>query len=496
MLNPQKQDSAVFGVSFDLSFESIEGEMEKNIWEKAKINIRQKNPSNHKLLAWIDQVEFIKLQQSSLLSGQQKLHLSVPSELCRDWITDNLKMIHQEISDIHGHPLEVEIHVCFQKKEGSSHLEQTSKAAEQEKTSLTPTTVSSSDSEKNLLRVSSHKEYLNPTYTFNTFVVGQNSEFAHGACYRVAQSPGKGYNPLFIYGPTGVGKTHLLHATGKYIQENFPDLRVKYLSAEKFFTECIAGIRHKKMDLFKKRYREKYHVLLMDDIQTFGRGESVQEEFFHTLNSFFEKGRQVVVASDCMPKDIQGLTERIRTRLEWGLIADIQMPDIETRIAILKQKTEIMNLHVPDDVLEFLAKISKKSVRELEGNLNKVKMYTELKALPISLEIAQNFLANHNSKTLPLTTEDIQKIVAHHYKIKVPELKSKNRSKPIVTARQMAMFLIRKYLKDKSLVDIGRAFNGRDHTTVMHSIKKIETHKNYEIQKDIKNLSEHIESKA
>lgn len=462
--------------------------MEKNIWEKAKINIREKNPSNHILLAWIDQVNFIKIESS--VSGQQKIHLSVPSTLCKNRILDNFTIINEEISNIHEQPLEVEIHI--QEHKNKEQLQSTSLASHQVK--ATSSDQHSQLPQENVSSHSSYKGYLNPTYTFNDFVVGRNSEFAHGACYSVAQSPGRGYNPLFIHGPTGLGKTHLLHATGKYIQENFPNLRIKYLSAEKFLNECVASIRHGKMDQFKRRYREECHVLLMDDIQTLGRGQASQEEFFHTLNSFFENKRQVVVASDCMPKDIKGLEERIQTRLEWGVVADIHMPDIETRIAILKSKAEKMKIHVPNDTFEFIAKISRKSVRELEGNLKKVKLFTELKGLPVSLDAAQNLLANHNSESVPLRTEDIQNMVARHYKIKPMELKSKNRSKPIVTARQVAMFLMKKYLKNKSFVDIGRAFNGRDHSTVIHAIKKIKSNRNYEIKKDIESLSRNIES--
>ncbi len=461
--------------------------MEKNIWEKAKINIREKNPSNHILLAWINQVNFIKIEP--LVSGRQKIHLSVPSTLCRDRILDNFTIINEEISNIHKQPLEAEIHV--QEHKNKEQPKSTSLASHQ--VEFSPVVQLPQD---NVSPGSPDKDYLNP-YTFDNFVVGRNSEFAHGACYSVAQSPGKGYNPLFIYGPTGIGKTHLLHATGRYIQENFPDLRIKYVSAEKFLNECVASIRHRKMDEFKKRYREECHVLLMDDIQSFGKGEATQEEFFNTLNFLFENKRQVVVASDCMPKDIKGLEERIRTRLEWGVIADIHMPDLETRIAIVKSKAEEMNVHIPDDTLEFLARISKHSVRELEGNLKRVKVHKEIRGVSTSLKTVQaELFANYNTESVPIRAEDIQNMVAHHYKIKLVELKSQNRSKPIATARQVAMFLMKKYLKDKSLKDIGRAFNKKDHSTVIHAIKKISTMKNYEIKKDIENLSKSIESQT
>jgi chromosomal replication initiator protein len=246
------------------------------------------------------------------------------------------------------------------------------------------------------------------------------------------------------------------------------------------------------MDKFRLRYRERCDVLLMDDIQILGRGEAVQEEFFHTLNDFFEKGRQVVVASDRMPKDIKGLEDRIRTRLEWGLITDIQMPDIETRVAILRYKSEQRDLRINDDVVGYIARISKRSIRELEGNLTKVKMFSELQGFDINLELAKRVLATHDD-TATITVEDIQRLVADHYRVRVVDLKSKNRSQPLVIARQVAMCLIKKYL-DKSLVEIGRAFGGKDHTTVINAIKRIDSQllKDSDLKKDLDELQSRI----
>ena len=261
---------------------------------------------------------------------------------------------------------------------------------------------------------------LNTDYTFSTFVVGRNNEFAHAASFSIAENPGKeNYNPLFICGPTGMGKTHLLNAVGNHIRVNFPHLRILYVSAERFLNECISSIRRNEMDKFRLRYRDKCDVLLMDDIQILGRGEAVQEEFFHTLNDFFEKDQQVIVASDRMPKDIKGLEDRIRTRLEWGLIADIQMPDIETRVAILKYKSERRNIMLPNEVVSYVARISKRSIRELEGNLNKVKMFSELQGLPIGLDLAKRVLSTHDD-IATITIDDIQKLVSDHYKVRVP----------------------------------------------------------------------------
>jgi chromosomal replication initiator protein len=268
--------------------------------------------------------------------------------------------------------------------------------------------------------------------------------------------------------------------------------RILYISAERFLNECISSIRRGEMDKFKQRYREKCDLLLMDDIQVLGRGEAVQEEFFHTLNDFFEKGRQVVVASDRVPKDIKGLEDRIRTRLEWGLIADIQMPDIETRMAIMRYKAEKKQILLPDEVISYIAKISKRSIRELEGNLNKVKMFSELQGLPINLDLTKKVLAVHDDSTT-ITIDEIQRLTSEHFKIRIQDLKSKTRNKPIVTARQMAMFLIKLHL-DKSLVDIGRAFGSRDHTTVLNALRRIEYQLNEDsdLKKDFDELQSRI----
>lgn len=289
-----------------------------------------------------------------------------------------------------------------------------------------------------------------------------------------------------------MGKTHLLNAVGNHIRAQHPHLRICYVSAERFLNECISSIRRGEMEKFRVRYRERCDVLLMDDIYFLGRGEAVQEEFFHTLNDFFEKGRQVVVASDRMPKDIKGLEDRIRTRLEWGLIADIQMPDMETRVAILRYKAERRSLRIPEDAVAYIARISKRSIRELEGNLNKVKMYSELQGFGINLDLAKRVLSTHDESS-SITVEDIQRLVSDHYRVRPIDLRSANRSKPLVTARQVAMYLIKKNL-DKSLVEIGRQFGGKDHTTVINALRRIESQqaKDADLKKDIDELQGRI----
>lgn len=459
--------------------------MESQIWDIIKENLKAKNPGNKYLETWFDPIVLIESEKSH---NSCIFKLGVPTDLHKYWISENfLDRICSEISAVYKDPFQIQLIV-------SPDLDQQKTDRPEYKVQpLHAVTASPQNSLPHINLTVSQNKVLNPEYTFSTFVVGRNNEFAHAASYNVAKNPGDGYNPLFLCGPTGMGKTHLLNAVGNHIQDNFPQLRIRYVSTERFLNECIAGIRSGEMPKFKKKYREECDVLLMDDIQILNRGESVQEEFFHTLNSFFETKRQVVVASDRMPKDIHGLEDRIRTRLEWGLIADIQMPDVETRVAILRYKAERKTMNIPDDVINFVARISKRSIRELEGNLNKVKMYTELQGLPITLDLTRKILSSHSSETQQLTIEDIQKLVSEHFNIRMTDLKSSVRSKPIVTARQVAMYFVKISL-DKSLMDIGRAFGGRDHTTVINALRRIDEQleKNSDLKKEIDELQRKI----
>jgi chromosomal replication initiator protein len=462
-----------------------------DIWNTVKMNLISKNSENKPLQTWFNPTDLISIVQTG---HSKRFKLGVPTELHKYWISENLfDRICSEISSIYKQPFEIELVVT-----GKTILvpPESPGALHQALSSQEITEMAAPAEIVPKIFVSEPKrngDFLNPEYTFSSFVVGRNNEFAHATSYRIAQRPGsEGYNPLFICGPTGMGKTHLLHAVGNHIREAFPQSRILYISAERFLNECISSIRRGEMDKFKIRYREKCDLLLMDDIQVLGRGEAVQEEFFHTLNDFFEKGRQVVVASDRVPKDIKGLEDRIRTRLEWGLIADIQMPDIETRMAIMRYKAEKRQILLPDEVITYIAKISKRSIRELEGNLNKVKMFSELQGLPINLELTKRVLAVHDDSTT-ITIDEIQRLAAEHYKIRVVDLKSKTRNKPIVTARQMAMYLIKAHL-DKSLVDIGRAFGSRDHSTVLNALRRIESqlNENLDLKRDFDELQSRI----
>lgn len=411
--------------------------------------------------------------------------LSVPTLLHQYWISQNLlETISLEISSACSLSFRIELIVIKQQEEQlllEAPIE----------TAVSLPAKNQVFNQNSSFAVS--KDALNPEYTFSTFVVGRNNEFAHAVSHSIADNPGaENYNPLFICGPTGMGKTHLLNAVGNHVKEHFPHLVICYCSAERFINDFVSSIRRSEMHKFRQKYREKCHVLLMDDIQVLGRGEAVQEEFFHTLNDFFEKGQQVIVASDRMPKDIKSLEDRIRTRLEWGLIADIQMPDIETRMAILRYKAERRSIPLHPEVVSYVAKISKTSIRQLEGNLNKIKMFAELQGLPISLELSKKILATHD-ETRSLTIEDIQKLVADHFNVRISDLKAKSRVQPLVTARQICMYLTKKHC-DKSLVEIGRAFGGKDHSTVINALRRIDSQLllNPDMKKDFNELDSRI----
>ena len=316
---------------------------------------------------------------------------------------------------------------------------------------------------------------LNPKYTFSTFVIGNSNRFAHAASLAVAEAPAKAYNPLFIYGGVGLGKTHLMHAIGHYILSQNKKAKVLYVTSEKFTNELINSIQTNKNVDFRNRYRN-VDVLLIDDIQFIAGKESTQEEFFHTFNALHEANKQIIISSDRPPKEIPTLEDRLRSRFEWGLITDIQPPDLETRIAILKKKAELENLEVDDDVLEFIAKRIESNIRELEGALTRIMAYSSLTNSTLDVSIAEEALKDIISSRQPkkITPELIQKVVSNHYQLKMEDLKSRKRSRPIVYPRQIAMYLCRE-MTDLSLPKIGDLFGGRDHTTVIHACDKVAT---------------------
>ncbi len=391
------------------------------------------------------------------LGDDQRLAIEVPNKFIRDWISDNyLHLIKYDLFKITGQEHEVVFAIASEEAVPDG----VEPASEEETSPVTETPRRS-------------HENLNPRYTFNAFVVGSSNQFCHAACRAVANLPALAYNPLFIYGGVGLGKTHLLNALGLEILRSHKQLRVLYVHAEHFTNELINSIRYEKMFEFRKKYRESCDVLLMDDIQFIAGKERTQEEFFHTFNFLYESRRQCVVTSDRFPKDIPQLEERLRSRFEWGLIADIQPPDTETRVAILKKKAEEDRIPLPDDVAMFLATHIRQNVRELEGSLIRLSAFASLSGSEISLDMAKEILKNIlPDRSRSLSVEAIQKLVADHYNIKISDLKSPRRLKVLTVPRQIAMYLCRKHVKS-SFPELGLKFGGKDHSTVVHAVQKI-----------------------
>jgi chromosomal replication initiator protein len=340
---------------------------------------------------------------------------------------------------------------------------------------------------------SSSEAQFNPRYVFETFVVGSSNQFAHAAARAVAESPSHSYNPLFLYGGAGLGKTHLLHAIGHHVQRRHPGLRIVYLAAEQFVNELISSLRIGRMTAFRERYRT-IDVLLVDDIQFIDeKKERTSEEFFHTFNSLYQNQKQIILSSDSPPRNL-AIEERLRSRFEWGLIADLQPPDLETKVAILRRKADAERLALPDDVAMFIARQVKSNIRELEGLLNRVLAFSSLTGKPLSLDLAtetlKDILPEGGRQT---TAADIIKHVARHYGLKVSEIKSKNNSQQIVFPRQVAMYLCKR-LTALSFPEIGKQFNDKHHSTVMHSVEKIEQRRatDPDLDRVLANIQQHF----
>jgi chromosomal replication initiator protein len=314
---------------------------------------------------------------------------------------------------------------------------------------------------------------LSPRYSFDTFIVGPSNQFAHAACRAVAEAPSRSYNPLYIYGGVGLGKTHLMHAIGHYMLTHTPSAKLTYISSERFMNEMINAVRYDRILDFRERYRS-VDILLVDDVQFLAGKEGTQTEFFHTFNALYDAQKQIVISSDCPPHEIPSLEERLRSRFEWGLIADIQQPDLETKIAILKRKAESEGVALPDNVAIYIASKIKSNIRELEGSLIRLLAYASLTGKDITLPLAQDVLRNilvQDEKAVSI--EGIQKFVADYYQLKVMDLKSRNNAKSVSMPRQIAMYLC-KSLTNASLPEIGKSFGGKHHSTVIHSIRKVE----------------------
>lgn len=403
----------------------------------------------------------------------QTVYLRVPDDISRDWIINNyLDVLEEALEEINLGGCRIEL--LTEEEKGQNHIENDRFLGEKLSLENGLEQLARISTTTRLIDLEPAELPLNPKYTFDTFVVGSCNQFAHAAARAVADMPSKTYNPLYIYGGVGLGKTHLMHAIGHYIKSRNKNLRLVYISSERFMNELINAIRYDKTLAFREKYRN-IDVLLMDDIQFIAGKERTQEEFFHTFNALYDSQKQIVITSDCPPREIPTLEERLHSRFEWGLIADIQPPDLETKVAILKRKAEAEKMDLPDGVALFIASKIKSNIRELEGCLVRLAAYASLKGLPVSIELAQEALKNMVTEESSdgVSIEKIQRCVANRYGLKVSDLKSRNNSRSVALPRQVAMYLC-KVLTKASLPEIGREFGGKHHTTVLHSVNKIE----------------------
>ncbi len=418
----------------------------EDIWDKSLLKIEDKVGSSITEL-WFKPIQLLQLKE-------RQATVDIPNRFFRDWIEENYPdLIAESLGSILGFPIEI-----LYKTEAQSDP-----------------MVKKMDMKLETRRQSLAKRgiYLNPKYTFENFVVGPSNQFAQAAAQSVSGAPGKTYNPLFIYGGVGLGKTHLIHAIGNNIIDRYPNLTVLYVSSEQFTNEVVSALRHDKMGEFKEKYRN-VDVLLLDDIQFIANKTATQEEFFHTFNALYERQKQVVVSSDRPPKEITAVTDRLRSRFTMGLIADIQAPEVETKIAILLKKAAMERINIPEDTAYYLASKVKSNIRELEGCLIRLGAQASLTGRPIDIEMAKNILRELiEEDERPINVDHTQKIVCEYFGIKLIDIKAKKRTKEVALPRQIAMYLT-KQLTDMSLSDIGKGFGGKDHATVIYACKQIE----------------------
>ena len=452
------------------------------LWQ-ASCRLLEQSIVPNQLHAWIHPLELV---ETEVIENGLRLKMAAPNDFSAQWVRDHYqKTIEEAIAQVVGAPCELVLRVK-EADEKSNFFQQSQ---------MNPPTISvgsQSPAPGEAQGAGSRFSYDKPDlrYIFENFVVGASNQFAHASAIAVAEQPARQYNPLFLYSPPGLGKTHLLHAIGNRLIAQNPRARVAYLSAEKFVNELIDSLQHRRMSQFRSKYRDSFDMILIDDIQFIAGKNTSEEEFFHTFNALHSSKRQIVVTSDRPPKEIEGLEERVRTRFEWGLVADISPPEIETRIAILKAKAERDDIYLPDDVATFLASYIKSNVRELEGVLIRLQAQASLSGAEISLEMAK-----HELKTaIPeegshFTLEAIQNAVAKHYRLKIQDLKSSSRMRSVALPRQIAMYLIRKYT-GMGFKEIGQCFGGKDHTTILHACAKIESgmEADYEIREAVESI--------
>lgn len=418
-----------------------------NIWDKAQEEIKERvGVTSYQ--TWFSTIQVKETSPDTLV-------IETPDDFFKDWIVDNYQgLIEEAIHKYSTNPINLSLCV-------NAELVKESKRSDSIKV------------EQDFKQEKRYTSALNPRFTFDNFVIGPSNRFSCAASLAVAESPAKAYNPLFIYGQVGLGKTHIIQAITHKIRQLHPRLNHCYISSEQFTNELIDAIRHRSTAQFRKKYREM-DVLLIDDIHFIAGKESTQEEFFHTFNYLHDNRKQIIITSDRPPREIANLEERLSSRFAWGLITDIQPPNFETRVAILRKKIENEPVKVPDDVIYFIAEEIKTNIRELEGALIRVAAYALLEEKPISLDMAKIILKDMVKETVKtISIEMVQKAVASYYSISLAELRAKRRNKNIVLPRQVAMYLSRQ-LTHMSLPEIGNAFGGKDHTTVLHSCKKIE----------------------
>jgi chromosomal replication initiator protein len=419
-----------------------------NIWDLVLTRIETK-VNRHSFYTWFKPTAFIA-------EGGNGIRVRVPNVLFRDWLTKHYSAVIDE--------------ALAEVQRAGARVEFATDDAPEAPVAAPPPT---SDAEPDVDEGADDLGILSPRYSFDTFIVGTSNQFAHAACRAVAEAPSRSYNPLFIYGGVGLGKTHLMHAIGHYVATHLKALKLTYISSERFMNEMINAVRYDRILDFRERYRS-VDVLLVDDVQFLAGKEGTQTEFFHTFNALYDSQKQIVISSDCPPHEIPQLEERLRSRFEWGLIADIQAPDLETKTAILKRKAETEGVPLPDNVAIYIAGKIKSNIRELEGSLIRLIAYASLTGREITLPLAQDVLRNVlQNDDRAVTIEIVQKSVADHYSLKVTELKSKNNSKSVAMPRQIAMYLC-KTLTNASLPEIGKSFGGKHHSTVIHSIRKVE----------------------
>ena len=422
--------------------------MVSNIWDRVLSRIEAK-VNRHSFYTWFKPTSFVADESGAI-------RVRVPNTLFSDWLTKHYSAV---LAEALGEVERTGSQVVFVTEDPRARG-----GASRSAGAVLP---AAEDDDQ------SAQGGLAPRYSFDTFIVGPSNQFAHAACRAVAEAPSRSYNPLFIYGGVGLGKTHLMHAIGHYVLSHLKSLKLTYISSERFMNEMINAVRYDRVLDFRERYRS-VDVLLVDDVQFLAGKEGTQTEFFHTFNSLYDSQKQIVISSDCPPHEIPSLEERLRSRFEWGLIADIQPPDLETKVAILKRKAETEGVPLPDNVAIYIAGKIKSNIRELEGSLIRLIAYASLTGREISLPLTQDVLRNvlqHDDRAI--TIEIIQKHVSDYYQLKVGELKSRNNSKSVAMPRQIAMYLC-KTLTNASLPEIGKSFGGKHHSTVIHSIRKIE----------------------